>query len=515
MRDARDLAMRTSTPSPWVEASEIPSPTLQGDHEVDVGVSGAGITGLTTAHVLARSNLKVALLEGRTIGSGETEKTTAHLTELVDTRYHTLISRFGRAGAQLVAWAQHLAIDSISTLVEQWSVPADFARVTGYLYAETDEQVEDLRKELEACQGFGLTASWTDDCPLPFATKGALKIEKQARFNPTPYLHALARAFVADGGLLFQHSPVTAVEDGSPCEVKTAQGTVRARSVVLATHVPIRNRVLLQTKLAAYRTYAIAAPLVRQGVASGTFWDMHTPYHYIRSHVIDGRAHLIVGGEDHRVGSTEGEEPQAFERLEKYVKEKFAGRVLEPTHRWSGQILESVDGLPFVGKDAAAEHVFVASGYAGNGITWGTLAGFVLADLIRNIESPWQELLDATRIKPLAGAKAFLTENVAFPQHYLLDRLKSAKTEEALPSLPAGQGDVFKIRGERMAVYKDAQGQLSACSAVCPHLGCLVHWNTSEGSWDCPCHGSRFDPRGAVLNGPALTPLAPKALVKG
>jgi nitrite reductase/ring-hydroxylating ferredoxin subunit len=267
--------------------------------------------------------------------------------------------------------------------------------------------------------------------------------------------------------------------------------------------------------VAAYRTYAIAAPLVRQGVASGTFWDSQTPYHYTRTHVIDGRAHLIVGGEDHRVGSEEGDEPRAFERLQAYVNEKFAGRVLEPTYRWSGQILEPVDGLPYVGKDAAAEHVFVATGYAGNGITWGTLAGFLLADLIRGIDNPWRDLLDATRIKPLAGAKAFLTENVAFPQHYLMDRLKSAKSEQALTSLPAGQGDIFRIHGQRLAVYKDDKGQLSACSAVCPHLGCLVHWNPSERSWDCPCHGSRFDPHGAVLNGPANAPLAPKSLDKG
>ena len=503
--------MRTSTPSPWAQPAESVRAPLEGTHEVDVAVVGAGITGLTAAHVLARSNLKVAVLDSRTVGSGETERTSAHLTELVDTRYHTLIGRFGRAGAQLVAWAQHLAIDSLATLIDQWSVPADFSRVTGYLYAETADQVDELRKELEACQSFGITASWTDDCPLPFATKGALKVERQAQFNPTPYVRALARTFVADGGLLHENSPVISVEDGSPCEVKTANGSLRARSVILATHVPILNRVLLQTKLAAYRSYAIAAPLVRQGIASGLFWDMQTPYHYIRSHVIDGRAHLIVGGEDHRVGAEAGDEPQAFERLEAYVQEKFAGRVLEPSHRWSGQILESVDGLPLVGRDAAAKHVFVATGFAGNGITWGTLAGFVLADLLRDIENPWQELLDATRIKPLAGAKAFLTENVAFPQHYLLDRLKAAKPEEGLTALSPGQGDVFRIRGERMAVYKDPSGQLSACSAVCPHLGCLVHWNPSERSWDCPCHGSRFEPHGAVLNGPALTALAPKA----
>jgi len=524
MRRAQRTFMPTATQmttgAPWTTTATtsgnanavpvpLPAPPLEGVHEVDVAVVGSGITGLTTAHLLATGGLKVALLERRQLGEGETGRTTAHLTEILDTRYHVLRHRFGDEGAQLMAWGQRLAIDSIRTLIDQWSIPADFSSVPGYLYAETDAQVDDLKSELEACKTLGIAASWSTDCPLPTRTMGALKVENQAQFNPGPYLQALARAFVEEGGLFFENTPVTRVEDGAPCRVHTPNGSVLAQSVVLATHVPFSSRVLLQTKLAAYRTYAVAAPLVGP-MADGLFWDTQDPYHYIRTHRIDETPHLIVGGEDHRVGAEEGEEPQAFAKLEAYVKERFRDRVLTPTFRWSGQILESVDGLPFVGKDAGAEHIFVSTGYAGNGITLGTLAGVVLADLVRGLENPWRELLEATRVKPLASAKAFVAENMAFPKHFLLDHLKRARSKDTLASLARGQGDVFRVQKERLAVYRGEDGQLSACSAICPHLGCLVHWNPSEKSWDCPCHGSRFAPDGKVLNGPASSPLAAK-----
>jgi len=477
-----------------------------------VAVVGGGITGLTTAYLLAKTGAKVVLLESRRIGDGETGHTTAHLTEIVDTRYETIESRFGNGAARLVALGQRLAIKSIRNFVEQWDVPAQLASVPAYLYAETYEERDELRKEVEACRRAEVPAVWSEECPLPFATKGALRLDNQAQIDPGPYLAALARAFVEEGGQIYEQALVTSVEDGEPCRVETAAGKLLANKVVLATHVPFTHRVLLQTKIAAYRTYAVAVPLTDETRLEGLFWDCQTPYHFTRKHVIDGRAHLIVGGEDHRVAHNEGEEVAAFERLESYVRDHFESRVLAPTYRWSGQIIEPVDGLPYVGKDAASENVFVATGYSGNGMTWGTLSAFVLADLVRGLENPWRDLLQATRIKPFASAKSYLAENALFPEHLLVDRLKRAKREDALSSLPAGQGAIFRIRGERMAVFRRDDGSLVTCSAVCPHLGCIVHWNAGERSWDCPCHGSRFDPEGQVLNGPASSPLPKRTI---
>jgi nitrite reductase/ring-hydroxylating ferredoxin subunit len=289
---------------------------------------------------------------------------------------------------------------------------------------------------------------------------------------------------------------------------------VTARDVIVAAHVPIVNRFLLHAKLAAYRSYVVGIDLGGDaGVGDGLYWDMAEPYHYIRAQVIGGRRYLLVGGEDHKVGE-EDDTAAPFERLEAYVRMRFSRDVAATDYRWSGQIVASADGLPYVGRNSLSNDIYVATGYAGNGITQGTMAAMVLADQICGQPNPLGELLDATRIKPLASAGAVLAENLDYPKHMLADRLPgSVETgAAALAAIAPGEGRVLSIEGERLAVYRNANGQLGALSPTCTHLGCLVHWNTTEKSWDCPCHGSRFDPHGRVLNGPAVTALQARAI---
>jgi Rieske Fe-S protein len=243
----------------------------------------------------------------------------------------------------------------------------------------------------------------------------------------------------------------------------------------------------------------------------GLFWDTADPYHYIRSHTVDGLSYLLVGGEDHKVGEAD-DTTAPFHRLEDYVRQRFGVPVAPTDLRWSGQIIVPVDGLPYIGHNSLSSHVYVASGYAGNGITQGTLAAMILADEVRGVRNPYGDLFDATRIKPLASARAFITENADYPKHLLTDRLPRPAGVEAVDDIPAGEGRVVTLRGERLAVYRNGNGELSALSPVCTHLGCLVHWNTTEKSWDCPCHGSRFDPQGRILNGPAVAPLEARRL---
>jgi nitrite reductase/ring-hydroxylating ferredoxin subunit len=242
----------------------------------------------------------------------------------------------------------------------------------------------------------------------------------------------------------------------------------------------------------------------------GLYWDTAEPYHYTRVHIIDGRSFLIVGGEDHKVGESD-DTTAPFHRLETYVRQRFGVAVAPTDYRWSGQIVVSADGLPYIGRNALSSRVFVATGYGGNGMTQGTLAGTILADEVLGVPNPYATLFAATRWKPLASARAVLSENVDFPKHLLTDRLPHPGPR-ALASLPSGEGQVLTIDGERLAVYRNGNGELSALSPVCTHLGCLVHWNTTEKSWDCPCHGSRFDPHGRILNGPAVEPLDPRTL---
>jgi glycine/D-amino acid oxidase-like deaminating enzyme/nitrite reductase/ring-hydroxylating ferredoxin subunit len=498
--------MPNYTNSLWSEA--LPPATyapLNGNLTVDVAVVGAGITGVTAARLLQSAGRRVAILEARRVGKGETGKTTAHLTEVLDTRYRTLISRFGLDGARLAAEGQRLAIDQIAAFARDLEIPCDFRRVPGYLYADGRDQLAELEAEAGAVEKLGLQAALTSDVPLPWRVARGLRFENQATFHPRVYLNGLVESFTADGGLLFEETQVAGIEEPNGlCRVNTDRGVVTARDVIVAAHVPISNRFLLHSKLAAYRTYAVA--FEDAGLrADALFWDLAEPYHYTRAQQVGGRSYVIVGGDDHKVGEDE-DTAVPFIHLENYVRQKFGREVAPTDYRWSGQIIVSVDGLPLIGRNSASTNIYVASGYAGNGITSGTLAAMMIADQVVLGESRFTALLDPTRIKPLASARSFIGENADYPKHLLADRLPHPGPE-ALRSLAPGEGQVLALRGQRLAVYRNANGELSALSPVCTHLGCLVHWNTTEKSWDCPCHGSRFDPHGRVLNGPAVTAL--------
>jgi glycine/D-amino acid oxidase-like deaminating enzyme/nitrite reductase/ring-hydroxylating ferredoxin subunit len=495
--------MPNYTNSVWSEAAPAkPFPRLDGNLSVDVAIVGGGITGITAARLLKRAGRTVALVESRRIGKGETSKTTSHLTEALDVRYHTLISRFGRERAQLAARGQHMAIAQIAAFVDELGIACDFARVPGYLYSEDAAGVEQLEAEAEAVAKLGIRAGLVTEVPLPFPVKKALRFENQAQLHPREYLLGLAAGVPGDGSHVFEQTHVVDVDEngGEPARVVTENGVITARHVIVAAHVPISNKFFVHTKIAAYRSYVLG--VARNGAdAPGLFWDTNEPYHYIRTQVVGGVPFLIVGGEDHKVGE-EDDTTAPFARLEAYFASHFGQPVAPTDYRWSGQIIVPVDGLPYIGRNALQSHVFVATGFAGNGITQGTLAGLILADEVAGVKNQWAELFDATRFPPLGAAKAYISENVDFPKHLVADRFGLGGAEE-LNAIAAGEGKVLTVRGQKLAVYRSGGGELSALSPVCTHLGCLVHWNTTEKSWDCPCHGSRFDPTGRVLNGPA------------
>ena len=477
---------------------------LPGPLEVDVAVVGGGITGVTAALILCRAGKRVALLEGGTIASGETGNTTSHLTEAIDARYQTLIKDFGEDNARLVAQSNRDAIDWIEATVREAGMDCGFARVPGYLYTERPRDLKGLANELDAARRAGGQVQWTDTVPLPFRTEGAVRWENQAQFHATAYLDGLLKEAISHGLQVFEHTRVVGVHEDAPCRVETDRGTVRAADVFVAANVPVNNRVLLHTKIAAYCSYAIAAE-VPAGFASGLFWDTDDPYHYIRTHTIGATAYLIVGGEDHKTGD-ETDTNTCFERLIAYTATRFGG--LSPSFRWSGQIIEPVDGLPYIGRNAVAQRVYVATGYGGNGMTFGTLAGMIVADAILGHANPYASLYEATRVKPLVAAIEYVKENAGFAARLLTDRLTSLNAEDrAVQSLTPGEGGIFDSDEGKVAVCRDRNGVVHACSAVCTHLGCDVRWNSGEQSWHCPCHGSRFSPDGSVINGPAVSDL--------
>jgi Rieske Fe-S protein len=335
-------------------------------------------------------------------------------------------------------------------------------------------------------------------------TAGGLRFEEQAQFHVRRYLLPQAARIPGGGCHVFEDTQALEVKDGEPCRVVTDRGVISARDVLLATHAPLDNKTI-QTKVAQYRSYVLGCRVAGEAPA-GLFWDDEDPYHYIRSQPTSRGNVVIIGGEDHKVGQEEDTEAR-YEALLDYARERFDLRSVE--YRWSAQTLEPVDGLPYIGRDTGAGHVYVATGFSGTGMTFGTVSALVLADAVRGRPNPWAALYDAGRLKPVQSAGTFLKENVDYPTFLVGDRLKRPGARTAL-DVPRGEGRVVVVDGERIAVSRDAQGKVCAVSAVCTHMGCIVHWNGAEKSWDCPCHGSRFDCHGALLDGPAARNLEPR-----
>ncbi len=502
------IRLPESTRPLWMDHVAMPSfPPQTSDVEVDVAIIGGGITGLTAAHLLTSQGTTVALVELHQIGGGETGHSTGHLTEVLDTRFQNLISRFGEESASLAVQANRQAIDFVEKLSSRLNIDCDFKRVPGFLFTETAKDVEFLENESVAAKRLGIIHQLGAERHLPLAAVKAIRFDHQAQFHPSKYLNGLARELQAHckdhGSYVFENTRMLEIHDGKPCSVTTDRGQILAEKIIVAAHVPSLNRFFLHTKLAAYRTYALALTL-REGVLpEGIFWDTEEPYHYLRSEKAHGHEYLIVGGEDHKTGRDDHSELH-FKKLEDYARARFD--VEEIAYRWSGQIMEPVDGLPFIGANSLSKNVFVATGYSGNGLTLGTAAGILLVDLISERANPWANLFSATRVKPLAGLRTFISENVDYPVCMVEDRLTLTK-ENDVQNISENEGQIITMGGEKVAAYRDEHGLLHLNSPVCPHLGCHVHWNGAEKSWDCPCHGSRFSPQGELINGPAVEDL--------
>ena len=428
---------------------------------------------------------------------------TAHLSNAIDDRYHELIRERGEEAARLAADSHTAAIDAIEKIVADESIDCDFSRLDGYLFLGGSSTEAELDKELEACRKSGLTR--VEKLPQPaiqgFRPGVSLRFPAQGQFHALKYIAGLVRAIEKLGGKVYTETHVEKIEPGPPAKVH-ARGdrVVTAGSVVVATNTPINDMVAIHTKQAPYITYAIAARVPRGSVTKALYWDTADPYHYIRLEPLDdGDDALIVGGEDHKTGqASDGEE--RYKRLEAWARERFAG--MGPVeYRWSGQVLESIDGLGFIGRNPGdAEHIYIATGDSGMGITHGTIAGLLISDLILKRANPWVALYDPAR-KPIGAAGDFVGENLNVAAQYA-DWITGGDVK-SVHEIPPGQGAVVRRGLKKVAVFCDEDGALHERSATCPHLGCVVQWNPSEATWDCPCHGSRFDRHGTVINGPA------------
>lgn len=501
------MSGNTNKDSLWWKTRPAPGgPPLAEDLTVDVAVLGAGLTGLTAATLLAREGRSVAVLEADRIASGTTGGTSAHVTQVPDRRYRELRSKFGAEQLRLVADSTRAALERIHAFVEEESIDCDFARVPAYLYTESRDQVSQIQEELEAAQEAGLPVALARELPLPFPVAAAVCYEDQARFHPTAYALGLAEAARRSGARLFEGSRVVDIEAGEPCSVRTEAGrTVTARAVILATHTPAGFN-LLQTEIEPMRSYVLAVRLAGgQAPPDGLFWDTDDPYHYTRLQPREGGDLLVVGGADHKTGHEE-ETEASYRDLEAYVRDRWPVASIE--YRWSSQFYEPIDGLPYIGASPMGRNVYVGTGYSGMGMVFSTLAAMLLADELAGRANPWLEVYRTSRIKPLAGGGQFLKMNLGVAKDFVKDRVAAPKLED-VSEIPAGEGRVVEIQGEKVAVYRSEQGEVHAVSAVCTHAYCLVHWNSAEKTWDCPCHGGRYTVRGEVIEGPPIEGLAP------
>jgi glycine/D-amino acid oxidase-like deaminating enzyme/nitrite reductase/ring-hydroxylating ferredoxin subunit len=503
------------TTSVWMAtAKEIESDgRLTEDTSTDVVVVGAGIAGMTTAYLLAREGKRVVVLDDGAIGGGMTSRTTAHLVNALDDRYYELERLHGEDGARLAAESHTAAVDRIEAIVKEEGIECEFERLDGYLFAPPDESKKELEDELKAAHRAGLTeVEMVERAPIKdFDTGKCLRFPRQAQFHPLQYLAGLARGVRRDGGRIFTETHADKIEGGkTSARVETADGRViTAHAVVVATNTPVNDRFAIHTKQAPYITYVIGARVAKGSVTKALYWDTPDPYHYVRLESINaknketGEAEeydlLIVGGEDHKTGQAD-DANKRFGWLQRWTRTRFPA-VEEIEFQWSGQVMEPVDGLAFIGRNPMDdENVFITTGDSGNGMTHGTVAGILITDLIMGRANDWEKLYDPTR-KTLKALPEFASENLNVAAQYA-DLVTPGDVDSADEIKPT-EGAIVRHGLKKVATYRDESGALHERSAVCVHLGCIVDWNSKEKTWDCPCHGSRYDAYGKVFQGPA------------
>lgn len=492
--------------SVWVETTEPRAfPALEAEIDVDVAVAGAGIVGVTTAVLLKRAGMKVALLDMDRIGHGVTGYTTAKVSSTQGLKYQQIESAHGEDTARVYAQANQRGLDLILGIVDQEGIDCDLERKTNYVYTERSDERSSIEKEVDASRRAGLATELVTDTSLPYPVVAALRHPDQAQFHPLKYLGALVDLIDGDGSSVSENSRVTGVHEGSRCRLETDAGArVSCDYAVIATHYPFTDRSLMFPRVHPSRSYAVAGPAPSDVMPDGMFISGGQPTRSVRTIPENGRTLLMVGGEGHKVGR-DYDTRERYNALRKWATERFG--MDEFPYQWSSQDGSTIDQLPYVGTyRRSSDRVFTATGFSKWGLTNGAVAAEIIADAILDRPNAFAATYDPHRITPLASAKKAVTENSEVAMHWTRDRIAHPQRGE-VETLAPGEAAVMGGPLGPIGVHRDDEGILHCVSAVCTHLACTVTWNTAERSWDCPCHGSRFDFEGRVLEGPAIKDL--------
>lgn len=478
-------------------------PKLNVDLIVDVAIIGGGITGITCAYYLAKAGKRVALIEKDNLGGGESGYTTAFITYVVDTYLHELTKTFDGQTAKGIWRSGQLIIDEIENIVQTESINCDFMRCPAYIYTRYFEGYKILEKEASLAGQFKFPVELRQD-KIAVPSTGYLKVPDQAKFEPLIYILGLAEKAVANGALIYENTKAERLEGEFNMTIATSSGKITAKDIVVATHSPIDNRYEFPTRLYPYQSYVLEASIPSGKLEEALYWDTEKPYNYFRVDKYEDHDRIILGGGDHRTGKEGSQKNLQHSKLEEYLRTVLPDTKYEILRRWSGQILETADGIPYIGKSLLNSHHWVSTGYAGNGMTYGTLGARIISDQILGIENPWSHLYSTKRVKGVGSMTKLGAEYVG---ERVIQQMK--RKNDDLNTIKPNTGKIININGHDAAVYKPEVGDPVVLSAACTHLGCNVDWNETEETWDCPCHGSRFHKDGTVRNGPAIKPLPP------
>jgi glycine/D-amino acid oxidase-like deaminating enzyme/nitrite reductase/ring-hydroxylating ferredoxin subunit len=499
-----------STRSPWMKDPAISSRGRLGhDLRAEICIIGAGISGLLTAYLAARAGRVVVVIDSGGIAEGDTARTTAHLTRVLDRRYFELEELHGTRGARMAAASHAAAILRMESIVREEQIPCDFERTSAYLFVPRGRPRHELEREFDAGRRAGIRdLRWVERAPLTaFDTGRCLQFPNQAQMSPIRFAQGLVKAIRKNGGLVVTRAHACQIKSGAPGHVTIKDGPVIvADEIVVATNAPIHSRLAMHARQTAYRTLVIGLNVPQGSVKSALYYDTLKPYHYVRVQRSPGSGSkddlLIVGGEDYPTGHAD-DATRRWRSLERWARERFP-MSRKIAYRWSGQVLEPHDGLACIGRDRGTSHLSLITGASGSGMTYGMIAAMILMDLWGGRKNPWAALYDPTR----KIRKTMRDPGTTAGESEEEGSTKVAKPR-SLASIRRGEGAILRKSGHSYAVYRDKEGTLSRWSARCTHLGCAVTWNTAEKTWDCPCHGSRFDRRGSVVIGPAIDHLKP------
>lgn len=495
----------------WTDTIEVSIQNpLKENLDTEVVIVGGGLAGLSTAYCLVLSGKKVVVVEDGMIGSGETGRTTAQLVTALDDRYMDLEKTFGEENAKLIAESHQTAIDFVEETVKRENIDCGFERVNGYLFLHPSDKPDSLQKEFHAAGRAGVEVKRVEHVPGLLKPEPAISFLNQAQFHPLKYLQGLREAIERKGGKVFTGTHAAQIDHKG---IATTEGfKVTAQHIVVATNGPVNNLFALFEKEYAYRTYVIGA-LVKKGLLPKALWwdtgDFEVnrripPYHYVRLYPYDEQHDLLIsGGEDHPIAdtsATEVPEENRYELVEKWTRAYFP--IQEVVYRWSGQVLEPMDGLAFIGRNPFDhDNVYIITGDSGNGMTHCSFAGLLITDLINGRSNKWEELYRPSRFTLKKSGMAFKQMMKEFMSY--MQQMPNFKSGKVLKDIRIGEGKIVNIQEEKFGAYRDENGLLHIVSAECTHLKCTIAWNKDELSWDCPCHGSRFTYLGKVINGPA------------